>query len=191
MIRFIKNILDIKNILGMARALAPYPANELIIRSNGQGDLEFIPVYTGTLTIVQGANTNYYPDTLSGTGFIIPANEGDSITITGNITGLDMHGFDSDLLAVNDSLVDLKIAERLYIVDLRNADQIQNFTYDADEVDTLYAIADNAAQKDVCVAIITNSSVSNGTLWIDGAQAYAADVIAAAQAKGWRICYVR
>ena len=167
-----------------------YPANELIIRSNGNVSIQFIPTYTGTLTIVHGSNTDYYPSTLSGTGFTIPANDGDIFTITGNITGLDMDGHDSDLLAVNDSLVDLKIADDLNIVDLRNAAVLQNFTYVADDVDTLYAIADNVEQKDVCVAIITNSSASNGTLWIDGAQTYAADVIAAANAKGWRVRFL-
>lgn len=194
MIRFIKNILDVKNILGMQRALPTYPANELILRAATDGGIMFTPTYNGDLTVQVAGNTYTYSNAYSGSYIgVSGVTVNTDVRITGDVRtiGIPENMANINFLAIPNGVWGLEISEGLKVIDLRNANDIgyNQFFWNGDDVDTLYAIANNNNQRRVSRDIIQNSTVADGTLWINAAQAYAQDVIAAAKSKGWRIRY--
>jgi hypothetical protein len=192
MIRFIKNILDVKNILGMQRALPTYPANELILRAATYGGIVFVPTYNGDLTVQVAGNTYTYSNSYSGSHIgVTGVTANTDVRLTGDIHAIGTDTADINFLAISNGVQGLEIDSGIKVIDLRNANDIRynQFFWSGDDVDTLYAIANNNNQGRVSKAIIQHSTVADGTLWINAAQAYAQDVIAAAKSKGWRIRY--
>ena len=197
MIRFVKDILDVKNIIGMQRVQPDpaYPAGELVLRSV-EHYFYYIPYYTGYLTYSGIDQTDHViggsiPDTYSGQADFISSVKPDSDFIfRGDIVQLDLvdSGNNISFVAVNNTLYQLDIQNDVQTLDLRNADNIQSIGTQPFGVTTLYAIANNAMQRGVCTTIINNSP-DGGILWIDHTQAYAAAVIAAAISHGWHVYY--
>ena len=192
MSRFVKNILDVKNVLGMERALAPYPANELVMRAAANGNVDYTATFTGDLTVQANSETDTYPDTYSGVQIgVTDVVANTDIVLTGNITKIFFVGSANiSMLVVNNTTTYFAVSQNMKILDLRNADLISGYVINTDNLSQVYAIANTIAQKNISVTMITNSSISNGTLWIDNMQTYAADVITAAIAKGWNVYYL-
>lgn len=196
MIRFIKNILDIKNLLGMQRRIQPvpdpaYPANELVLRTSGSY-LTFAPVFFGTIDIQSTyggvTNTTQYTDSLSGTTFGIFADPDTDVIITGNVTDITTDNTAS-FMAVNNTQNGYVLTNGITKLDLRNADD-SNFwdgsTVGTISVETLYAKATTPVLYTACRQVINNSP-TGGVLWIDQTDAYWVGVVNAAQAQGWTI----
>ena len=195
MIRFIKNILDIKNLLGMQRTIPPvpdpaYPANQFVLRSQISGLITFIPIYNGTLHMqyTQGGVVieTDSPSGNSGTTFAIFNDIGEDLVITGNLEQITING-GVDFVAVNntvDTIFDVGLDTA--VLDMRNADNLVGLLPAITNIRTLYAIANNSTQRTLCKQIIDNG-IDGGVLWIDRTQAYAMQVIASATAHSWTV----
>ena len=194
MIRYIKKILDIKNILGMKRGVTPPdpPRNskELFMHSN-DGSFSYTPYFTGDVNVTINEETIRLDESQSGTE--LTATSSSSVVqswIVGETYRLNIaSGAPVAIVAVNDSLRQLDITTTyLRTLDLRHAVMIEEINNDNlyNTVYRLYAIALNNTQKDICTRLINESIFNNGELWIN-AEPYAADVIAAAVAKGWTV----
>lgn len=198
MIRFIKNILDIKNLLGMQRVVPPtppepYPANEIVLRTNGN-TVTFTPVFTGSITVrytYNGTNTEVtYGNVWSGQQMSSYSDYGTDFIIIGNVTQIEV-GADVEFLSYGNTIDYLYLyvvdSPNLRILDLRNLVSISSYAISyACNINTIYANATTSEIKDFTVSAI-NGSPDGGVLWIDRTQTYAADVIAAAQAHNWTI----
>lgn len=199
MIRFIKKILDIKNILGMQRTPIPtplpaYPANQFVMRSDVLIN-DVTPTFTGSqmwLTVTEYGNTHtyYFPQVASGNVLQVATDIGtDAIFEQGNITDMDLSAADVNFVAVNDTVQNITINNNLRTLDLRNAAVLTSvaaypsFPYGVRE---LYARATDIIRREISKSFINNSP-DGGVLWIDRTQTYAADVIAAAEAHNWTI----
>lgn len=194
MIRFITHILDVLNVLGMQRVvpMPTHPANELVMRAAADGNVDYTATFTGNLIVQANGETDTYPDTYSGIQIGVAGVAANTdIVLTGNITKIFFLGMANiSMLVVNNTTTNFAVSQNMKILDLRNANLISGFVINSDNLSQVYAIANTIAQKNISVDMITNSSVSNGILWIDGSQTYAADVIAAAQAKGWMVRFL-
>ena len=193
MIRFIKNILDIKNLLGMQRPIQPipdpaYPANEMVLRTNGN-TVTFTPIFTGTIyyryTYNGTTSVSPYTDDYSGMAFSNYCDNGTDVVITGNVTQIDVDN-DIEFVALNNTVANLSIFSSVKTLDLRNADSLLGIGYMPFGVETLYVKATILNLQGLARTVI-NFSPNGGTLWINPNDTYAADVIAAAEAKGWTI----
>lgn len=197
MCKCILNILDIKNLLGMRRPIPAYPQDEFVFRTNGsQVDLTFFVGNDTYLTYISGGATitNTYPSSGSAYNQTITADAGTDAAFSGvNANNLIAIGITNGItfMSFNRSLqVPVVPVSSLKTMDLRN---MYGAMYNADievtnNIRTLYAVANTTDHRDICVTYINYSTVTNGgVLWIDKTQAYANDVIAAAQAKGWRV----
>lgn len=195
-IRFIKNILDIKNILGMQRAPVPdpvHPANQVVIRNAVAGDMKFVPYFTGTITVYRpGFAPMDVPDTQSG----IPVYELDlqadtDIVLTGNIDYIE---FESDanvrMFALNNTIHQLRIPmpESLEVLDLRNAENsMAVYAFDTYYGREVYVNSENIESAGLGKYVIEHNTINDGILWIDRTGAYAEETIAMAEAKGWTV----
>lgn len=193
--RFVLDILDIQNILGMQRT-QPQPAYDsdlIVLRSNN-------PIVYTTLTFT-GAITIYYTynnveqqevrlaNDWSGVYMPLPTADAETdIKIRGNITQADFSASANSIYftAANDALTNLLIELPTKTLDLRNAAALNSIGYLPFGVETLYARATNTTERSMMWSVINNSP-TGGTLWIDRTQAYANDVISAAQARGWNV----
>lgn len=196
MCKCILNILDIKNLLGMRRPIPAYPQDEFVLRANSTPIVisffignSSVLIYTSGGTEITTNYTSGFHETIS-----IPADPGTDIVFGGNINNVSALGINSgDVIYISVGRI-LQIpvipVSSLKTMDLRN---MYSAMYSAgievaNNIRTLYAAANTTDQRDICVTYINYSSVTNGgVLWIDKTQAYANDVIAAAQAKGWRV----
>lgn len=200
MIRFVKNILDVKNVLGMSREVPPIPdpqrnPEELFMHSN-DGDFGYTPYFTGTVNIFNGKMNIIRGESLSGIEVV--TNTGNNVVqswIIGDTYRLVLpNNAPIAILSPNNKLKQIDITTTyLHILDLRNADQIEEITNGNpyNEISTLYAIANNTTQRDICIHLINNSIYTTyAILWIKRTQPYASDVIAVARTKGWSINYL-
>lgn len=198
MIRFIKNILDIKNILGMNRVspISPHDPEALFMHSN-DGMFTVTPYWNGTIH-VQNYQEQYDLDE-SHSGEAITFGDSEDIVAQGIIFG-DVYTLDIaddqkiSHIAVSKYLEYFIINGYVRLADLRNGDALNRVVIrnNTNDIVELYAIANNETQRDICVRILNTSPYEGtlATLWINAAQPYAADVIAAATAKGWTINYL-
>lgn len=196
MCKCILNILDIKNLLGMRRPIPAYPQDEFVLRAKSTPIvISFFIGNSSVLTYTSGGTeitTNY---TSGSYGTIsIPADPGTDIVFGGNINNVNALGINSGdviYISVERALqVPVVPVSSLKTMDLRNmyAAMYSASIEVVNNISTLYAAANTTDQRDICVTYINYSSVTNGgVLWIDKTQDYANDVIAAAQAKGWRV----
>lgn len=196
MCKCILNILDIKNLLGMRRPIPAYPQDEFVFKTNGsQVGLTFFVGNETYLTYINGGETitNTYPPSGSAYNETITADAGTDAVFSGvNANNLSAIGITDGVTFVsfNRSLqVPVNPVSSLKTMDLRNMYSIMyNVSIEvSNNISTLYAKAEITDHRDICVTYINYSTVTNGVLWIDKTQAYANDVIAAAQAKGWRV----
>lgn len=188
----LKHILDPKNVLMSDRTPTPdpqYPTYQTIFRPVEESfvHLIFIAYYTGDLTVTYDGNTYTFDNSQSGHVNIIsgiPA--GDVAIFTGALSKFVITQI-ADYVAVGDTLIMINLMSA-GTIDLRNANNnlIGGINTHA-QTHTLYAKATSVSLKDLCLNILTNSTVSDGTLWINPSDTYAADVIAAAEAKGWSV----
>ena len=169
-----------------------YPANELILRAAADGNVAFTPTFTNTLTLKYGLTTDNYPQTLSDTEISATGvSAGDDVIVTGNVSFLRLpDGANVSVLVLSDTITEYYLMQNIEVVDLRNAKSYISVWLYYDNVREIYAIANTTAQKHNSIAIINQSTVTNGTLWINASQLYAADVMAAAMAKGWSVRYL-
>lgn len=179
----------------MRRPIPAYPQDEFVLRANSTPIvISFFIGNSSVLTYTSGGTeitTNY---TSGSYGTIsIPADPGTDIVFGGNINNVNALGINSGdviYISVERALqVPVVPVSNLKTMDLRN---MYAAMYSAsieipNNISTLYAAANTTDQRDICVTYINYSTVTNGVLWIDKTQAYANDVIAAAQAKGWRV----
>ena len=191
-IRFIKNILDIKNILGMQRVPVPMPAyaaNEYVMRTARTDNIDYTPTFTGTLTVSIPGDSDTYPSSYSGTELsIFDLSENTDVVLTGHVLVVTFHsGANVKMLAINDTITSLYLADNVETLDLRNASSISSYNVTGDNVSVLYAKADSTINRNISVAVINNSSISHGVVWVDRTQTYAAAVVAAAELRGWTV----
>lgn len=188
----LKHILDPKNVLMSDRTPTPdpqYPTDQTIFRpvEESFGHLSFIAYYTGDLTVTYDGNTYTFDSSQSGHMNIIsgiPA--GDVAIFTGAISQFVATQM-GDYVSVGDTLTNVSLGS-IRIIDLRNANNnLIGHVSTHVPTHTLYAKATSVSLKDLCLDILTESTVSDGILWINPNDTYAADVIAAAQAKGWSV----
>ena len=196
MCKCILNILDIKNLLGMRRPIPAYPQYELVLKAESTPiNLAFFVGSSADLIYISGGAeiTTTYPSTGHLTNIFVPADPGTNIVFAGspnNIGALGIFSGDVSYISVNAALqVPVVAPVSLKTMDLRNMySAMYNASIEvANNISTLYAKADTTDHRDICVTYINYSTVTNGVLWIDKTQAHANDVIAAAQAKGWRV----
>lgn len=198
MIRYIKDILDIKNVLGMQRPqpLPAYPAGQTVFRNNNGLSVSIVPIYTGTITFqysVGGVTqTITHPVSHSGLSIVLlTPDQGTDIVITGDLQQLTFNSNNVDFIAVGNTLGDLNIRNNIKILDLRNADALTSYgVVPYSSVDTLYAIATTSATSAISSGVISSSTVTDGVLWIKSSETYAQDVIAVAKAHGWKVYYL-
>ena len=198
MIRYIKDILDIKNILGAQPTPLPLrPANETVIHA--LANTTITPYFTGTLTIKRVVNgtesTITRNSSQSGIGWNFPSDRNTDVIITGNLQKIEIaqHHGGTDYQAIADTVEELVINGAAGVIDLRNANAIQAASISGaltKGTKVLYANATTADAKSACISIINGSNVAYSTLWIDRTQPYAQDVIAVAKAHGWRVYYL-
>ena len=207
MIRFITNILDIKNILGMQRALppappAPTPDPELVANINAirtqDGNPKICMAFSGNITIqgiYQGSSfTITLPDGWSGAEIPnIYADPETDVTAQGAITDVIIYNYYGyNYVAISDTVTAVifadSLADALYTLDLRNAASLSSLpSSGALFINRIYALATNENVANSIASLISNSTIANGEVWINNEDAYAAEIVAAAAAKGWTV----
>lgn len=188
---------DILNILWKNRTPAPvpdpaYPANQIVLRSP-TSLFRFTPYYTGNMTYY-GTDPmgNPFSGTISDANSGQPKNAsvmpGTDFIITGSVTQLDVNGYSAnvDFVSVSDILQHLDINSSTKTLDMRNGASANGLGYPPYDINVLYARADTNGNNQACVSAINNSP-DGGTLWINTSEAYAADVLIAAQNHGWTV----
>lgn len=193
MLRWLTNILDIKNLLGVQRVTPDpaYPANETVMRFNGttyafntSGDFDIITTVGGVQVTTHHSSVGIFSGTMD---------EGTDVIVRGSITDLDA-GVNCNFIAFANYLTAIRVAtshHTLKTIDLRNAGDVHNFyRYTPPSIPTIYANAQYSDLANFAQGLIDDSTVTDGTLWIDPAQQYASYVITAAQAKGWSVYYL-
>ena len=192
MVRFITDILDVKNLLGMQRIIPEpaYPVNETVMRFSGTtynfnvvagSSFDITRIYNGHPVTLHYTNPGNYTGNMD---------EGTDIIVTGATdiepgSGCNFVAFGNDLTAIRIS----SVWGVLFEMDLRNAGDVHSFyTYSLNVVYTIYANAQYADLANFTQSVIEHSTMTtNGVLWIDPTEAYAASVITAAQTKGWTV----
>ena len=194
--RFVLDILDIKNILGMQRT-QPQPAYDpdlLVLRCTTATAQNVTLYFTGAITIYYTYNGVEHQDVRLASdwsGVYMSLNAADAetdIKIRGNITqaGLDYPGNTIHMLAISNTVTVCAIRNNVLTLDLRNADLIQGFGYNPYGIETLYAVASTTDQRNLCTHVLTESP-TGGTMFIDDTDTYAAAVKTVAQAQGWNV----
>ena len=197
MIRFIKDILDIKNLLGMQRVppvpipVPQFPSDEIVFRaiSNVNPSFDFTAYYTGYMSIrveIGGGQwTTYYNN--SGTSVNVNGfNAGSDVIVKGNITRLTQIQ-DASFVAISDTLPDFDFNSTIETLDLRNAVGLINGYYPLGNNSLKELYANGNRLLGFQIGIIQSSGVNDGILWIDPNGTYASQIIAAAEAKGWSV----
>ena len=199
MIRFVKNILDVKNVLGMDRQPIPdpqYPANMTAIRSVANstflmltltGDVKVTYIHNGSEIIVYLLRTLW-----SGVAYRVTADPETDITIEGNVTGITINGtYKYSFISIGNtiqSIVGVNTSQHLTTLDFRNSTALGGFAAIATaHVKTVYANASTPLLANIMTSVINGSLESDCKLYIDLNDAYAASVIATAESRGWTI----
>ena len=197
MIRYIKDILDIKNILGAQRPqpLPAYPADQVVIRAHTTTTIQYKPIYTGDLRVLYtygGVDReDIVPDTLSGVMAACACDPGTDVVLIGNVTQVTDFNAYVDFYAASNTITYIRVYDHIKTLDLRNADLLGSWGFSPScAVETLYAIATTSWLSGISQSIISSSSVADGVLWIDRTQPYADSVITTARAKGWKVYYL-
>lgn len=202
MIRWIKNILDIKNLLGMVRNVPPdpqYDPNNIVIRTALNKTWLYLK-YTGTVSVGytyggQSGFTEIFGPEFSETFKTVDNDQGTDAIITGYITEITIRGtYKYEFLAIGNTVTHLKFygggsSADLHTLDFRNATNLASIGYSSNSIPNIsriYTLADNAAELAI-EDFITNSNITDGELWINPNGTYASTIIAAAQTKGWSI----
>lgn len=203
MIRFIKNILDIKNLLGMQRVVPPTPPTPIgvpQIRLHSWTDCEFIPTFsTGELIVQYGDGhgnliEERYDTSYSGTQIIINHDPGSYyIDIVNTTSRLLIDSIETlnniDDVVINRNVLNVRIPQQVERLNFSNSYTLNltvTPTMSLFNIMVLEAAAWSIEQRDACLAII-NNNIGPGTLYISADDPYAADVITAATAQGWEI----
>lgn len=203
MIRFILNILDIKNILGMQR-VSPTPDpqtnfRDVFLKSSETGAYSITAsriVYQIELDYTDSDGISTTITTISDATFNISV-LGDTIIKLNNgddnyYWGIDKMDENTDYVSVSGKLDWIRTesgnADKLQYIDLRNAENLIELPI-AVNLKTLYAKATTETLRDLCLELLNNSIV-RGVLWIAESDTYAQDVVALARTKGWRVYYL-
>lgn len=199
MIRFVKNILDVKNVLGMDRQPIPdpqYPANMTVIRSVANstflmltlaGDVKVTYIHNGSEVIVYLLRSLW-----SGVAYRVTADPETDIKIEGNATGITINGaYKYSFVSIGNTIqstVGVNTSQYLTTLDFRNSTALGGFTAIATaHVKTVYANASTPLLANIMTSVINGSLESDCKLYIDPNDAYAASVIATAESRGWEI----
>lgn len=203
MIRWIQNILDIKNILWMDR-VPPIPDPQTM-----HSRVYLKSSETGQYTIIVSRVVTYwqvdYVDSDGNEQIAFSAsNPNLSISVLGgsviNIINGNDHAFwgisqmdeRTQYVSVSRRLNYIRTgsgrADGLQYIDLRNAEDLMELPIAAN-LKTLYAKATTETLRDLCLTLL-NNSVSRGVLWISESDTYAQDVVALARTKGWKVYYL-
>lgn len=200
--RFIKDILDIKNVLGKYQTFtlkiitgtsgtAFYGftcVGDMILKyiDGGVENIETYTDYSGTLSFGYDSNTNitvegFLTEFTRYGGRIEEADFGgmktiENIQLSGSsqLQKLNVSG------CTNLQTLNLSSCLSLYDLNIENCSLISVIYYAANNEDVSTAIAD----------AISNSDVNNGTLYTNSAGTYYSIIAAAAIAKGWTIANI-
>lgn len=194
MLRWLTHILDIKNLLGMQRIPLPmpiYPPDEFVMRALNDDVLDFTPNFTGTLTVRVGEDEDTYPVGYSGAEISVgPISAGTDVILTGNITSVSLlHGANVQLLSINDTVDFVSLADNITVLDLRNGSNVLMYDLSISNVNVreLYANARTIVLKSLSTNVINGSTVADGIVWVDRNEPDIAQVITAAENKGWTV----
>ena len=194
MTRFVKDILDVKNVLG-AQRVQPIPSFDpslIVLRAAINDNVDYTPTFIGTLTVQAKGETATYPDSYSGVQIgVLDMIANEDVLLSGNISNIFLlNSANVSLLAINNTATFFAITRNIKTLDLRNATSITGFVIREDNLNQIYAIANNITQKNISCDMINSSGSIGGILWIDNSQTYADDVIEAARLKGWTVRYL-
>ena len=190
MIRFITDILDVKNLLGMQRTPIPmpeYPANETVLRFPGN-TAEFI-LYGGSYTVSYTYNGTIYTNNYTGSNtFNLSTDVGTDIIIIG-ATDVNVAIGSCTFAVLGSSVTYYADNGTVQTIDIRNVGifVIGGGVITGSGIKTLYVHATTTNRQSASNTFINRSVNTNGVLWIDPTEAYAASVITTAQTKGWTV----
>ena len=167
-----------------------FPAYQVVMRTMTTGTLDYTPTFTGVLTVSANGYTETYGSAYSGTELsMLDLPAGTDVILTGNITMVTFHpDANVSMLAMSNKIRTISgLSGNISILDLRNLADAPILLYgETNNIRELYATSLGSLYL-VNVDMIDHSTVTDGVLWIDRTQAHAADVIAEAEAKGWRV----
>ena len=166
-----------------------YPPDEFVMRALNDGGLYFTPNFNGTLTVRFGESEDTYPAAYSGTEIgVDPISADTDVILTGNITSVSFHhAANVQLLSINEDTLFVSLADNITVLDLRNGTNVSSSDLSICNVRELYANASNPAMTSLSVNVINSSSVVDGIVWVDRDDLNVAQVITAAENKGWTV----
>lgn len=202
MIRFIKNILDIKNLLGMQRVVPPTPIVDPQVYLTPSASNTFIATFTTGELIVQYLSGGVVIEERYDTSY-----SGQPITVSPDFNSFGVNIINTDdrltidtieilsgthAVSIGNNVLNVRIPESIETLDAENAWLLETITNtDANYgMDSLRAYAETTDQRDAYIGVINNNVAPYGltpSLYIDANETYAADVITAATAQGWYI----
>jgi hypothetical protein len=204
MIRFIKNILDINNLLGMQRVVPPTPPTPILnpqieMRSVG-GTCIFMPTFTSGELIVQYTSggvliEEHYDTSYSGTAISVNVDGSYLIKIKNTDSNLTINAIEAiqniNSVEIIDHVESVQIPQAVTTLNIQNASELETVipTESQFGVIALYGRATNTDERDASKEVI-DYNVNPGsicTLLIDSGETYAADVITTAITAGWNV----
>lgn len=201
MIRFITDILDVKNLLGMQRAIPipdpmyPMPANasQLGIKILSAGSFIFTPTSASAYIYADlyrgGIVVGNYLMNSGAVRTISSLQAGDVLIFTTSLTDLLIQNNNTESIALNSDLaqLDVSICSGLKCVDFRNATSLLNsvsFSTSGD-IQLIYDTANNNATQSAVNWLILN--YTPGVLYIDPDGVYYSSLKTLAIARGWTV----
>lgn len=176
----------------MERPMPLYPAEELVMRSVA-GTLDFKPSFTGTIDVyytLNGADMHASYST-SGINVSLILDPNTDVRVIGTVTSVILTN-NLSLLAISNTVTYLTMMYDSFsrgTIDFRNAISLNGFTILGSPVDIaeVYVSANDNFITNSIANLISQSIYSDGALWINRNDTYAATVISAAEAKGWTV----
>ena len=189
--RFIKNILDIKNLLGMQRTPAfPDPLQDpdtLVLMYTISGvylDIQYAGADINvTVTEYGTESTAAY----TGSYISLYADPDTYTKIYPDVTRVNGISNHVKYMAINSTITATLLPADLEILDLRNASALTNVMLGYPSgLNRLYANCTNSALYNICKNAITNSGVT-GTVYIKRGETHTDDLVTDAINQSWEV----
>lgn len=184
MSKFVKKILDVKNVLG--RVFNPYKPDTFYMFDCLDGSV-FGLVATSTWQI-NGAWT--VPAGTYNSINIDTSSFGDEYQLTGDITSFSLHSGLISKLVVSNTCTTLfidAINMACQRIDLRNADALQSITQCPNNIEHLWANASNNANLYAATSAIIANNYYPGTLYVSPSAYYYAQLVQDATDHFWNV----
>ena len=195
MIRFVKDILDVKNVLGMER-LQPMPtpdaqtaADTIVLRSDAYDTQLNSIAFSGDLTITETQGGIPMVRVVDDSWDLqLHADIGTDILIQGNMLVANDFTHDITYISANNTIEDIRIlGSPVQILDLRNAYAQHDFYIQGTTpLQCIYARCTNLAVA-LGFEYYFGITTYTGDIWINPYEEFAYRVMQAAQDAGWNV----